>query len=65
MSNSKMKVSADRRIRDKTINRFEVIDETGRVVVKYDVSVELNYQDDGKTLKVFLKDKKLRGHHES
>ena len=65
MSNSKMKVSADRRIRDKNINRFEVIDETGRVVVKYDVSVELNYQDDGKTLKVFLKDKKLRGHHES
>jgi|TARA_B110000977_G_scaffold23085_1_gene27766 hypothetical protein len=65
MSNSKMKVSADRRIRDKTINRFELIDETGRVVVKYDVSVELNYQDDGKTLKVFLKDKKLRGHHES
>ena len=65
MSNSKMKVSADRRIRDKNINRFEVIDETGRVVVKYDVSVELNYQNDGKTLKVFLKDKKLRGHHES
>ena len=65
MSNSKMKVSADRRIRDKTINRFELIDETGRVVVKYGVSVELLYQDDGKTLKVFLKDKKLRGHHES
>ena len=60
-----MTTKADRRIRDKTINRFEVIDETGRVIVKYDVSVELNYQDDGKTLKVFLKDKKLRGHHES
>jgi hypothetical protein len=60
-----MKVSADRRIRDKNINRFELIDETGRVIVKYDVSVELNYQDDGKTLKVFLRDKKLRGHHES
>ena len=60
-----MKVSADRRIRDKNINRFELIDETGRVIVKYDVSVELNYQDDGKTLRVFLKDKKLRGHHES
>ena len=60
-----MKVSADRRIRDKNINRFELIDETGRVIVKYDVSVELNYQDEGKTLKVFLKDKKLRGHHES
>ena len=60
-----MTSKADRRIRDKTINRFEVIDETGRVIVKYDVSVELNYQDDGKTLKVFLKDKKLRGHYEN
>ena len=56
---------ADRRIRDKNINRFEVIDETGRVIVRHGVSVELNYQDDGKTLKVFLKDIKLRGHHGS
>jgi|TARA_B110000483_G_scaffold221969_1_gene278475 hypothetical protein len=40
------------------VTRFEVIDESGRVIVKYDVSVELNYQDDGKTLKVFLKDNK-------
>ena len=56
---------ADRRIRDKNINRFEVIDETGRVIVRHRVSVELNYQDDGKTLKVFLQDIKLKGHHES
>ena len=56
---------ANRRIRDTNINRFEVIDETGRVIVRHGVSVELNYQDDGKTLKVFLKDIKLRGHHES
>ena len=49
---------ADRRIRDKTINRFEVIDETGRLIVKYDVSVELLYQDDGRTLKVVLRDMK-------
>ena len=56
---------ADRRIRDKNINRFEVIDETGRVIVRHGVSVELNYQDDGKTLKVFLKDIKIRGLHES
>ena len=48
----------DRRIRDKTINRFEVIDETGRVIVKYGVSVELLYQDDGRTLKVVLRDMK-------
>jgi hypothetical protein len=56
---------ADRRIRDKNINRFELIDETGRVIVRHGVSVELNYQDDGKTLKVFLQDIKLKGHHES
>ena len=56
---------ADRRIRDKTINRFEVIDETGRVIVKYGVSVELLYQDDGRTLKVVLQDIKLRGTYES
>jgi hypothetical protein len=41
--------------------RFEVIDHTyagvGRILVRHDVSVELSYQDDGKTLKVFLKDK--------
>ena len=49
---------ADRRVRDKTINRFELIDETGRVIVKYGVSVELLYQDDGRTLKVVLKDMK-------
>jgi len=43
--------------------RFEVIDHTnagvGRILVSYDVSVMLSYQDDGKTLKVFLKDKEL------
>tara|TARA_R110000764_G_scaffold46891_1_gene105070 strand:+ start:92 stop:298 length:207 start_codon:yes stop_codon:yes gene_type:complete len=45
------------------VTRFEVIDHTwagtGRIVnmTHYDVSVELSYQDDGKTLKVFLKDK--------
>ena len=47
---------ADRRIRDKRINRFELIDASGRVIVKYGVSVELLYQDDGRTLKVVLGD---------
>ena len=42
--------------KDNKVTRFEVIDETGRVIVKHGVSVELSYQDDGKTLKVFLKD---------
>ena len=57
----------------KKVTCFEVIDHTaevvgsnfkefgipdmGRVLVKYDVNVELSYQDDGKMLKVFLKDK--------
>jgi hypothetical protein len=51
---------ADRRIRDKTINRFEVIDHTTsnslRALVRHGVSVELLYQDDGRTLKVVLRD---------
>ena len=42
------------------VTRFEVIDHTARnslrAIVRYDVSVELSYQDEGKTLKVFLKD---------
>ena len=37
------------------ITRVEVVDETGRVYSKWDCSVELSYQDDGRTLKVFVK----------
>ena len=40
------------------VTRFEVIDETGRAYVKYNNSFELSYQDDGKTLKVFVYRKK-------
>lgn len=47
--------------RIESVTRFEVIDHTkdgeGRVLVKYDVKVELKYQDDGRTLKVFLGDR--------
>ena len=59
-------------VQDK-VTRFEVIDLTseavesnfkefsipdmGRVLVKYGISVELSYQDDGRTLKVFLKER--------
>lgn len=44
------------------VDRFEVIDETGRAYVKgpmygSPVDVELSYQDNGKTLKVFIDDK--------
>jgi hypothetical protein len=37
------------------VTRVEVIDENGRSYVKYGVEVELSYQDDARTLKLFLK----------
>jgi hypothetical protein len=43
--------------RARKVTRFEVIDESGRVYVKYGVEVELSYQDDGRTLKVFVRSK--------
>lgn len=42
-------------LQDQTVTRFEVIDENGRVYVAKDCKVELSYQDDGRTLKVFIK----------
>lgn len=43
------------------ITRFEVIDHSidgeGRVFVKYDCRVELQFQDDNRTLKVFIAEK--------
>lgn len=36
------------------VTRIEVINETGRVYSRHDVSVSLRYQDDGRTLKVFV-----------
>jgi hypothetical protein len=54
---------------DRTLNpvtRFEVIDyrgpngdaPRGRVFVVRDIKVELSYQDDGRTLKAFITDRK-------
>jgi hypothetical protein len=40
------------------VTRFEVIDEKGRAYVRHHdrpVQIELSYQDDGRTLKVFVK----------
>ncbi len=37
------------------VTRVEVVDETGRVYSKWNCSIELSYQDDGRTLKVFVK----------
>lgn len=45
--------------RMKSVNRFEVIDDTGRAYVKYlekDGGIKYTLQDDNKTLKVFIKD---------
>jgi hypothetical protein len=36
------------------VTRFEVIDENGRVYTKHNSKIELSYQDDGRTLKVFV-----------
>ena len=37
------------------VTRFEVIDENGRAYTQRHCKVELSYQDDGRTLKVFIK----------
>ena len=47
-------------IKPEKVDRFEVIDDTGRAYVKGSiygspVKVELDYQDEGRTLKVFVR----------
>ena len=37
------------------ITRIEVIDEIGRALVRRDVKVEISIQDDGRTMKVFVR----------
>ena len=37
------------------LTRVDVIDEGGRLLSKWDVAVEPSWQDDGRTLKLFLK----------
>jgi hypothetical protein len=48
--------SAERAIADaaRRVTRFEVIDKDGRAYVRHGVSVELSFQDDGRTLKIFV-----------
>ena len=41
----------------KNVTRFEVIDESGRALVRYGIKVELSLQDESRTLKVFLTSK--------
>lgn len=42
-------------LREPEVTRVEVIDENGRVYTKWNCSVELSYQDNGRTLKLFIK----------
>lgn len=41
----------------KNVTRFEVIDESGRALVRRGIKVELSLQDEERTLKVFLTSK--------
>ena len=36
------------------VTRVELVDEEGRVVIRHNVAVELAFQDDGRTLKIFV-----------
>jgi hypothetical protein len=40
------------------VTRITLVDETGRVYERRDLIVELDYQDDGRTLKVFVRPRK-------
>ncbi len=42
------------RITSDRLTRLEVIDESGRVYSRRNVSMTLSYQDGGRTLKVFI-----------
>lgn len=44
------------------VNRVELIDDTGRVYSQWNVSVYVQLQDDGRTLKVFVTSRDKDGH---
>jgi hypothetical protein len=39
---------------EEIVNRLEIIDKQGRQYVQWDCSIELSYQDNGRTLKIFV-----------
>ena len=41
------------------INRFEVIDKTGRSYTNYNCKIEAFLQDEGRTLKIFVEPRKM------
>jgi hypothetical protein len=43
--------------KNKGLNKLEVIDESGRVYVNNNCKMELSYQDEGRTLKIFVNNK--------
>ncbi len=43
---------------DGLITRVEVIDQDGRALVRYNQTVTVSVQDEGRTLKVFIRDRK-------
>jgi len=46
-----------------TVTRFETIMDGERLVVKYGIKAELSFQDDNRTLKVFLTDRENKEAH--
>lgn len=46
---------SDLKTTNSEVTRLEVIDEKGRVYTRHDCNIELSYQDNDKTLKVFIK----------
>ena len=40
---------------DKIVTRLEVVDKNGRVYVNSKCKIQLDYQDDGQTLKIIVK----------
>ena len=45
---------AAKTIKQNDVTRLEVIDNNGRQYVMWNGKIELSYQDDGKTLKIFV-----------
>jgi len=45
--------------KNKELTRLEVIDESGRVYINNNCKMELSYQDEGRTLKIFVNNEGL------
>jgi len=48
------KIIDELRNKNKELTRLEVIDESGRVYINNNCKMELSYQDEGRTLKIFV-----------